>query len=410
MEVLRESSAQIWTGGVEAMRDLLRDEIRNILTRASPVTPFATKPWVVFVVGRQRRRQDHDHRQAGPSLEEGRAHHAALRGRHVPRRRRRAARDLGRSAREPPSIAGRKGRTLRRCSPTRLRAAKQPRPRRRPRRYRGPPAHQGQPDGRAGQDGARGRTRDPGSAARDAARARRHRGLERPQPGTRVRQGGGRDGPRASPSSTARPRAESRWRWCASSACPSATREWGRRWRTCSPSIAAAFADALVGDRRALSAEQDSRWMARALELARRGLGETNPNPMVGCVLVKAGRVVGEGLHRQRGRPARRGRPRCAAPARARGAPPPTSPSSPARIRDARRPARRGLLRAGVRRVVAAMRDPNPLVNGRGLAFAAPRGPRRCSAAPRADEAAALNERFVVAARLAARSSCSRRP
>jgi fused signal recognition particle receptor len=51
MEVLREKSAQIWTGGVEAMRGLLRDEIRSILTRPSPVRPFGSKPWVVFVVG-----------------------------------------------------------------------------------------------------------------------------------------------------------------------------------------------------------------------------------------------------------------------------------------------------------------------------------------------------------------------
>jgi fused signal recognition particle receptor len=51
MEVLRAKSAQIWTGGVEAMRALLRDEIRSILTRPAGVVPFASKPWVVFVVG-----------------------------------------------------------------------------------------------------------------------------------------------------------------------------------------------------------------------------------------------------------------------------------------------------------------------------------------------------------------------
>ena len=51
MEVLRAKSAQIWTGGVEAMRSLLRDEIRSILTQPTGVVPFATKPWVVFVVG-----------------------------------------------------------------------------------------------------------------------------------------------------------------------------------------------------------------------------------------------------------------------------------------------------------------------------------------------------------------------
>ena len=51
MEVLRAKSAQIWTGGVEAMRELLRDEIRSILTRPAVVVPFVTRPWVVFVVG-----------------------------------------------------------------------------------------------------------------------------------------------------------------------------------------------------------------------------------------------------------------------------------------------------------------------------------------------------------------------
>jgi fused signal recognition particle receptor len=51
MEVLRAKSAQIWTGGVEAMRSLLRDEIRSILTQPPSVAPFSTRPWVVFVVG-----------------------------------------------------------------------------------------------------------------------------------------------------------------------------------------------------------------------------------------------------------------------------------------------------------------------------------------------------------------------
>ena len=51
MEVLRAKSAQIWTGGVEAMRALLRDEIQSILTRPAAGAPFSTRPWVVFVVG-----------------------------------------------------------------------------------------------------------------------------------------------------------------------------------------------------------------------------------------------------------------------------------------------------------------------------------------------------------------------
>jgi len=51
MEVLRAKSAQIWTGGAEAMRSMLRDEIRSILTRPTGVVPFVSRPWVVFVVG-----------------------------------------------------------------------------------------------------------------------------------------------------------------------------------------------------------------------------------------------------------------------------------------------------------------------------------------------------------------------
>jgi diaminohydroxyphosphoribosylaminopyrimidine deaminase/5-amino-6-(5-phosphoribosylamino)uracil reductase len=48
-------------------------------------------------------------------------------------------------------------------------------------------------------------------------------------------------------------------------------------------------------NRRPTPSKADVKWMRRALELAARGEGETNPNPMVGCVVVKAGRGVGEG-------------------------------------------------------------------------------------------------------------------
>jgi fused signal recognition particle receptor len=51
MEMLREQSARIWTGGVPAMRALLREETRKALQRPLAVEPFSTAPWVVFVVG-----------------------------------------------------------------------------------------------------------------------------------------------------------------------------------------------------------------------------------------------------------------------------------------------------------------------------------------------------------------------
>ena len=47
----------------------------------------------------------------------------------------------------------------------------------------------------------------------------------------------------------------------------------------------------------------DGAWMRRALELAPRGWGRTSPNPMVGCVLVRGGEVVGEGWHAEYGGP-----------------------------------------------------------------------------------------------------------
>ena len=51
MAVLRARSGEIWTGGAEAMRVVLGEEIRKILARPSTITPFTTRPWVVFVVG-----------------------------------------------------------------------------------------------------------------------------------------------------------------------------------------------------------------------------------------------------------------------------------------------------------------------------------------------------------------------
>src|SRR5688572_17203915 len=51
MQVLREKSAQVWTGGAPAMRALLREETLKALQRPLVVQPFAVTPWVVFVVG-----------------------------------------------------------------------------------------------------------------------------------------------------------------------------------------------------------------------------------------------------------------------------------------------------------------------------------------------------------------------
>jgi diaminohydroxyphosphoribosylaminopyrimidine deaminase/5-amino-6-(5-phosphoribosylamino)uracil reductase len=148
-----------------------------------------------------------------------------------------------------------------------------------------------------------------------------------------------------------------------------------------------------------MSTADDARWMARALALARRGLGETNPNPVVGCVLVKGGRVVGEGWHRRAGGPHAEVHALRAAGAAARGATAYVT-LEPCAHQGRTPPCAPALIAAGVRRVVAALRDPNPPVNGRGLA-ALRRAGLEVTVGVAADEAVALNERFVIAAGLA---------
>ena len=113
--------------------------------------------------------------------------------------------------------------------------------------------------------------------------------------------------------------------------------------------------------------------MRRAIELARRGVGWTSPNPMVGAVIVKEGRVIGEGWHKKCGdlhaernafasltEPAQRAdlfvtlEPCCH-----HGRTPPCTDA---------------ILEHGIRRVVIGSRDPNPLVAGKGAALLRERG------------------------------------
>jgi diaminohydroxyphosphoribosylaminopyrimidine deaminase/5-amino-6-(5-phosphoribosylamino)uracil reductase len=140
----------------------------------------------------------------------------------------------------------------------------------------------------------------------------------------------------------------------------------------------------------------DEFWMARALDLAERGRGETNPNPMVGCVVVKDGRAVGEGWHRRAGTDHAEVRALAQAGARARGATLYVNLEPCAH--QGRTPAcAPRLAAAGIRRVVAAVRDPNPAVNGRGLARLRRAGVTVTTGVLESD-ALLLNEAFVVAA------------
>jgi diaminohydroxyphosphoribosylaminopyrimidine deaminase/5-amino-6-(5-phosphoribosylamino)uracil reductase len=137
----------------------------------------------------------------------------------------------------------------------------------------------------------------------------------------------------------------------------------------------------------------DYRHMARALRLAARGLDTTTPNPRVGCVLVKAGRIVGEGWHVRAGEPHAEVYALRAAGREAEGATAYVS-LEPCAHHGRTPPCADALLEARVGRVVAAMLDPNPRVAGAGLQRLREAGVP-AEAGLLADEAAELNIGFV---------------
>lgn len=112
---------------------------------------------------------------------------------------------------------------------------------------------------------------------------------------------------------------------------------------------------------------QDSVWMARALQLAERGLYTTSPNPRVGCVLVKDGKIVGEGWHERAGEPHAEVHALRAAGEAARGTTAYVT-LEPCSHHGRTPPCADALIVAGVSRVVVAVQDPNPKVAGEGIA------------------------------------------
>ena len=140
----------------------------------------------------------------------------------------------------------------------------------------------------------------------------------------------------------------------------------------------------------------DATFMRRALEVAERGRGLTSPNPMVGAVVVRDGRIVGEGAHLRAGGPHAEIEALAAAGAAARGATlyctlepcdhhgrtPPCAPAVAA---------------AGIARVVAALGDPNPLARGGGARLTA--AGVTVELGLLADEAARQNRAWLTAMR-----------
>ncbi len=142
-----------------------------------------------------------------------------------------------------------------------------------------------------------------------------------------------------------------------------------------------------------MTGADDHAHMARALGLARRGLYTTEPNPRVGCVLVRGGEVVGEGWHRRAGEPHAERVALAAAGERARGATAYVT-LEPCCHHGRTPPCADALFESGVSRVVAAMQDPNPLVGGNGLALLRRRGVE-VEVGVGADQARALNPGFT---------------
>ena len=114
-----------------------------------------------------------------------------------------------------------------------------------------------------------------------------------------------------------------------------------------------------------MTALQDAFYMARALQLAKNGCYTTDPNPRVGCVLVKDDQVIGEGWHVKAGL----GHAEVEALKNITDANGATAyvTLEPCSHHGKTPPCCDALIKAGVSRVVVAMQDPNPLVSGRGL-------------------------------------------
>ncbi len=111
--------------------------------------------------------------------------------------------------------------------------------------------------------------------------------------------------------------------------------------------------------------ETDDRWMHRALELAERGRGYVEPNPLVGAVVVRDGQIVGEGWHQRYGEAHAEINALAAAGEAARGATLYVT-LEPCCHHGKTPPCTDAVLRAGIGRVVAAMPDPFPAVAGKG--------------------------------------------
>lgn len=144
--------------------------------------------------------------------------------------------------------------------------------------------------------------------------------------------------------------------------------------------------------------EQDRQFMQMALDLAALGRFTTTPNPSVGCVLVKNGEVVGRGFHFKAGEPHAEVMAIREAGESAKGATAYVT-LEPCAHFGRTPPCAKGLIEAGVARVVVAMEDPNQQVAGKGLAMLAEAG-IECAVGLLQEKAELLNQGFLKRMRI----------
>ena len=137
----------------------------------------------------------------------------------------------------------------------------------------------------------------------------------------------------------------------------------------------------------------DNKWMTRTLVLARKGEAQTHPNPMVGAIVVAGDRAVGQGCHIYDRMKHAEVLALEEAGERARGATLYTN-LEPCSITGRTGPCAQAIIAAGIKRVVAAMKDPNPRVSGRGFRMLRKAGIEVVTGVLEA-EARRLNEAFA---------------
>lgn len=144
-----------------------------------------------------------------------------------------------------------------------------------------------------------------------------------------------------------------------------------------------------------MTAAEDLKYMQRALELAKNAEGDTSPNPMVGCVFVRDGKIIGEGWHHRAGSPHAEVEAMRDAKNKIRNATAYVTLEPCSHVGKVG-PCCVALARMGVARVVCAMVDPNPKVAGAGIKYLRDNGiPVEVGLCQK--EAEALNEKFLFA-------------